>query len=117
MGGVEAIVKAPHKPSSCRCHLVGKYSKQLVVKKFPLKAKMIVKSCLGSPANMQCAVYICLGILHQFNKFMPIVNLLIGKVLHRSPCYYHSIKVTVLYLIECLVECVQVILLCVLRLM
>ncbi len=105
---IEHIVESPYERYFPVFYTVRIYSKFLLGKYVFWYAIMVVKSCLCSPAQMQCGESMSLTPLHYPAYFIPVIDLFILHKLDRCSCYYKSVKISVFYVIKSLIKLIEV---------
>lgn len=86
------IVKATDKRVG-RCEsLVHKNAEQFFCKRLLLYAVKMIQARKRSPANIHCGKYICLCVIHDLAKFVPIVDLFKWDLFDWRTCDNHSVK-------------------------
>ena len=109
------VVKASHERDLAVHDAVFKQTEQFLGKKIFFHSEMIVQTGLRTPADMEGGEYMCFGPFHDLTEFLPIVNLLEGKVFHGSTGDDHTVIFILFQFIKRIVEPVQMVRRCVQR--
>ena len=110
MRHIEYIVKASCDYALFTLNLMREDAEELLVKLYFGYAVMIIESGLSAPADMENGVNMSFAPFHYFTKLIPILNLFEGQMLNRRSGDDHSVKVSVFYIIENLIESEQMLL-------
>ena len=89
---------------------MGEHAKELLWQGVLSDAVVVVKSCLGPPADMEGGVHMGLAPLHDFAQLRPVVHLFKGQLLHRGSGDDHAIEFPVLHFVKGLVKGQQMLL-------
>ena len=117
MRGHEVVVKAPDQGDSPVLHPVGIDSEKLLRKIVLFDPVVIVKPCLGPPAEVESRGHMALRPFENLFHLGPVVDRLEGHLLDRSPRDDEAVEIALLHVLKRVVELVQVAQGSVLRLM
>ena len=110
MGNPEFIVKATKQDSTLIVGLVRINTEELFRQLFFVDAIMVIKTSLGSPANMESRVDMGLAPLHNGTQLLPVVHILKFQMFHRRSSDDHTVKLTILQFIKGFVKRQQMLL-------
>ena len=110
MGHPVNLIKASKKGDRFIVHGVWENTEHLFGEKCFTQSVMIMKSCLGTPADMQSRMDVVFAPFHNFAQFRPIGNFFKFQMLHRCSCDNHSVKVLVFNIRKGFIEFEKVVL-------
>ena len=100
MGDPEFVIKAPEENEVGILHRVAEHTGELLGQLALGDAVVVVKPCLGTPADVEGGVDMGLAPLHDLAQFRPVVHFLKGQVLHRRAGDDESVERAVPHLVE-----------------
>ena len=88
---------------------MAEYAEQLLIKRVFVNSKMIIISCLGSPAQMNRGGDIGFCPFHDLLHLVPVVYFLKRHLLNRSPRDDKSVKLLIFYILKPDIKFIQMV--------
>ena len=104
MWNPEHIIEAPQQNRPLVVSVMGIDAEQLPGQRMLLNAIVVVKSRLGSPADVEGGMDMGFAPLHNPAQLRPVVHFLKGHLLHRRTSDHHAVKFPVFQLVKSFVE-------------
>ncbi len=109
VGDVEVVVKAADQRVPPVEDLVAVDAAELLRQHLLVETVVVIDARLGRPADVKRGLDMGLGPLHDLAELRPVVDLIVGELLHRRPGDDQAIEVPVFDLIEAVVKLVQMV--------
>ena len=104
VGHIKHIVKTTQQNGILVDHLVGEHTEHFLVQCHLVDTEVIVQGSLRAPADVEGAVDMGFGPLHDPAQFLPVGHFLEGQKFHRRAGDDHAVIILVLNLVERLIE-------------
>ena len=68
---------------------------------------VVIQSCLSTPADVECGIYMRLGPFKYLTELVPVSYFFKFQLFHRRTCDDQSVEIPVLNIIKCLIKLIE----------